>query len=330
MQVDMLSSSIHNNTNDVSRENRTVTESGTGSRGIIARAREIAMTASMRKNDTDRKFNKESNRPAQRRASLDSGLGVSSYHSSGVANVPSKVRRGLPSRHVSSDNIEAGTSNARRDELATATLHGSTNVSRVRSKKHIEKEVTKNTKNVKDRRSHMKRAMSRENVKPPEEYGPNSQSVVAPSSSTKSPAGLYGSSPEPRRGRRKPVKEESYEEDEANEQIVDPSEVESESEDSFAEEDHEGTALHNPIDIQRKKSTPIRRDLISLLRDQKTVHVSDMKDRDNRRILHFLIYQQSLNIDLTELQASVDHDIAINGAAALRRPTLPLYVEPAN
>jgi hypothetical protein len=318
------------NHNDVPRENRTLMESG--GRGIIARAREIAKTASMRKNDIDRKSLKEANRPAQRRASLDGGLGVSSYHNSGAAIVPSKIRRGLPSRHISSDNIEPLPGNARRDELAAATLHGSTNVSRVRSKKHTEKEVGKNPKNVKgDRRSHMKRAMSRENVKPPEEYGPNS--AIVPVANTKSSAaGLYGSSPEPRRGRRKPVKQESDndEDDEAIEKNADPSEVESESEDSFAEEDQDGTVLNYPTNIHRKKSAPPRRDIISLLRDQKTIHVSDMKDRDNRRILHFLIYQQSLNIDLTELQASVDHDIAINGTAALRRPALPLYVEPAN
>jgi hypothetical protein len=42
------------------------------------------------------------------------------------------------------------------------------------------------------------------------------------------------------------------------------------------------------------------------------------------------MYQHTLGIDLTELHASVDHDIAINGAAALSRPALPLYVEPAN
>ena len=323
---------------DESKENRSAAESG--GRGILARARDMAKAASWRKNDSDRKPIKEGHRPMQRRASVDCSDPRYTYDGSEPCNTASgKVRKGPPSRHLSSDNLEPHYhTGARRDDLGAATLHGSSDVSRVRSMKLAEKESTKSTKLVKgDRRSQMKRAMSRENVKPPEEYGPNTVAMTK-SHSQKSVAvgGLYGKSPEPRRGRRKPVKSErEIEHDESSEfdRIVDHSDDGS-SEGSFAEDDVVVQKQPKaPPNIQRKKTvsqSSQRRDILSLLRDKKKIQVSDMKDRDNRRILHFLIYQHSLNIDLTELQASVDNDIAINGSAALFRPPLPLYVEPAN
>lgn len=320
---------------DESKENRSAAESG--SRGIIARARDMARAASWRKNDADRKPTKEVHRPIQRRASVDCSDPRYSYDEKEPCTAESgKMRNGPPSRHISSDNLEPYHIGARRDDLGAATLHGSSDVSRVRSKKLAEKESTKSTKAVKgDRRSQMKRAMSRENVKPPEEYGPNTIAATKSHTQKSVAVGLYGNSPEPRRGRRKPVKPErdNLHEESEFERIVDHSDDGS-SEGSFADDDvvvqKQPKAVTN---IQRKKSVSQslqRRDILSLLRDKKKIQVSDMKDRDNRRILHFLIYQHSLNIDLTELQASVDNDIAINGSAALRRPPLPLYVEPAN
>jgi hypothetical protein len=316
----------------------------TGGRGIIARARDLAKAASWRKNDPDRKPMKEVHRPVQRRASVDCSDPRYAYsekdsrHDTHGTTVSGKVRNGPPSRHISSDNLEPYHGGARRDDLGAATLHGNSDVSRVRSKKLNEKDSTKGTKPVKgDRRSQMKRAMSRENVKPPEEYGPNTTAVTKTLTQRTVAGGLYGNSPEPRRGRRKPVKPEQdrVQEDSEFERIVDQSEDGS-SEGSFAEDDvvvQKQPPKTSNASTQRKKlvAQPMqRRDVLSLLRDKKKIQVSDMKDRDNRRILHFLIYQHSLNIDLTELQASVDHDIAVNGSAALRRPPLPLYVEPAN
>jgi hypothetical protein len=321
----------------------------TGGRGLIARAREIAKTASIRKNDVDRKASKDSNTtttttvPTQRRNSLGGGSGgggLSNPTSYANPFSTSRSRHGPPSRHISSDNLGPYATGSRSEELGTATLHGNADVSRVRSKKTTETDaakVAKSTGTKGDRRSQMKRAMSRENVKPPEEYGPNSASNVTSVTTNKYTAyGLYGNSPEPRRGRRKPAQQQSDNKEDriSMEKHIDHSEIVSESEDSFAEDDDHEIVEHRPhqTNLQRKKSTiqPPRRDLLGLLRDQKTVQLSDMKDRDNRRILHFLMYQHTLNIDLSELQSTVDHDIAVNGAAALRRPVLPLYVEPAN
>jgi hypothetical protein len=310
-----------------------------GGRGIIARARDMARAASWRKNDSDRKPVKEVHRPVQRRASVDSSDPRYAYsEKDSHYEASGKMRTGPPSRHVSSDNLETYHTGARRDDLGAATLHGSADVSRVRSKKLNVKDSIKSTKAVKgDRRSQMKRAMSRENVKPPEEYGPNTTSVTKTQTQKSIAGGLYGNSPEPRRGRRRPVKSDrdSEHEDSDFERIIDQSEDGS-SEGSFAEDEvvvQKQQPKASAATTQRKKSVSQslqRRDILSLLRDKKKIQVSDMKDRDNRRILHFLIYQHSLNVDLTELQASVDHDIAINGSAALRRLPLPLYVEPAN
>ena len=327
---------------DESKDNRPSQE--VGGRGIIARARDMARAASWRKNDTDRKPVKEVHRPVQRRASVDCSDPRYAYSEkdsqfeSSSSSVAGKMRKGPPSRHLSSDNLEPQPSGTRRDDLSAATLHGSADVSRVRSKKISDKDPIKSTKAVKgDRRSQMKRAMSRENVKPPEEYGPNTTSAAKSQAQKATAGGLYGNSPEPRRGRRKPVQPErdSEHEDSDFERIIDQSEDGS-SEGSFADDEvviQKQQPKVGTASTQRKKSvsqSSQRRDILSLLRDKKKIQVSDMKDRDNRRILHFLIYQHSLKIDLTELQASVDHDIAVNGSAALRRPQLPLYVEPAN
>ena len=328
---------------DESKDKQTGIE--VGGRGIIARAREIAKAASWRKNDSDRKPGKEVHRPVQRRASVDCSDPRYSYSETGSRHesygtvLSGKMRNGPPSRHISSDNLEPyHTNSTRRDDLGTATLHGSADVSRLRSKKLIEKEAVKNSRAVKgDRRSQMKRAMSRENVKPPEEYGPNTTAVVKTQTRKAIAGSLYGNSPEPRRGRRKPVEQEHdiEHEDSDFEGIVDQPEDGS-SEGSFAEDEvveQKQQPKSAKASMQRKKSIsqPLhRRDLLNLLRDKKKIQVSDMKDRDNRRILHFLIYQHSLNIDMTELQASVDHDIVVNGSDALRRIPFPLYVEPAN
>lgn len=328
--IAMASNNPGNNVSE-SKENRPVIEAG--GRGLIARARDIARAASWRKNEPDRKPVRDVHRQAQRRASADCGDPRYGYNENDAA-VSGKMRKGAPSRHISSDNLEPFHGGSRRDDLGAATLHGSADVSRVRNKHLTVKDSSSSMRNVKgDRRSQMKRAMSRENVKPPEEYG---AAVVKAQTQKTVVGGLYGNSPQPRRGRRKPVQSErGSEHDESDDDsIVDQSEVDS-SEGSFADDEVvvEKLPTKATTSTLRKKPVPQpvqRRDILSLLRDKKKILVSDMKDRDNRRILHFLIYQHSLNIDLTELQASVDHDIAVNGPAALERLPLPLYVEPAN
>lgn len=280
---------------------------------------------------SERKAAKEGNNESRsfRESSQRVGLSASSYHGGRTASSStstSRVRRAGPARHKSSDNMElmaGGSSSTRRDDLGAATLHG-TSVSRIRSQRVLAKEPGQRGTSKEDRRSTMKRAMSRENVKRPEEYGPGAVAVVATN-----PVSMYGGSTEVRRGRRRPTKaaeEEPAVVEEEEDEIADNSNQGSEGDDSFAEEEE---APVRRSGSSRKGLAQPRRDLLVLLREQKTVHQTDFDDKENRRILHFLLYQHKLGIDLADLQSSVDHDIAVNGAEAMRRPTLPLYVEPA-
>ena len=67
------------------------------------------------------------------------------------------------------------------------------------------------------------------------------------------------------------------------------------------------------------------------MREEKTVQLLDLQDQKNRRLLHFLLYQHKLGVDMAQLQADIHDDIATNGVEqALSRPPLPLFVEPAN
>jgi len=82
---------------------------------------------------------------------------------------------------------------------------------------------------------------------------------------------------------------------------------------------------------QQQQQQPQRSGLLTLMRENQTVQLSDMQEKKNRRVLHYLLYQHKLNIDMVQMQIDIDHDIATNGIEqALSRPMLPLYVEPAN
>jgi hypothetical protein len=259
-------------------------------------------------------------RRTTRRASLDH---ATSYHgstmtassmSTGVLTrtITKSRTRGTPARHKSSDNMEF--TGGRRDDLGAATLHGKSSVSRIRSSRRLSsgsgsvERVSRRSGGEGDgRRSNMKRAMSRENVIRPEEYGPGGVMHGGAGQAKPTPDVR-----EPRRGRRRPVKEE-------------PKQIE--EEEDADDDDDDDDSFADDIELE---PAPARRDVLGLLRDQKPFKVSDFHEKDNRRILHFLLYQHKLGIDLAGLQAMVDHDIATKGAEeALRRPFPPLFVEPA-
>lgn len=69
-----------------------------------------------------------------------------------------------------------------------------------------------------------------------------------------------------------------------------------------------------------------QRDLLTLLKDNATMEPSDFF-RENRKVLHFLIYKHKLGLDAVSLQAKVDRDFANCGGRPIPRPALPLYVE---
>jgi hypothetical protein len=240
----------------------------------------------------------------------------------------------------------------RNDDLAAATLHGKSSISRIRSSKREIKErkaaaavaAAAGSTGVSDRRARLQRAMSRENVKRPEEYGPEGVSYYG-SAVPQPMESMHG---EVRRGRRRPKKEEPVVESSPS-----PSSDDGSDADSFAQvEEHmiDSSGRHSSRHHHQQQQqyhtrasptksssggsgnlphTPQRRDLIQLLRDHRTVHVEDLADKDNRRILHFIMYQHKLKVDMNTLQANIDQDVATLGAAAFVRPPLPLYVEPA-
>lgn len=218
-----------------------------------------------------------------------------SYH--GVRKERSSSRKAV-SRQKSNDETSHPHEPVQRqdsDDLGAATLHGKSTVSRIRGARDG-KPSSKGGRRS-DKRSAMKRAMSSENVKPPEEYGDQ---------------------PEVRRGRRRPSK-----------QLEDTGS--DDDDDSFAGGDDElGDMAQLKSSSVGKKVRPKeqRRDLLLLLREKKAVQLSDFVNcKDNRRVLHFLLYQHKLGVDLEELQLKVDQDTANNEGGLVPRPIPPLYVE---
>lgn len=233
--------------------------------------------------------------PGERRRAPERSATMNvSYH--GVRKERSSSRKAV-SRQKSNDETSNPHEPVKRqdsDDLGAATLHGKSTISRIRGTRDG-KPASKGGRRS-DKRSAMKRAMSSENVKPPEEYGEQ---------------------PEVRRGRRRPSK--------------DSEDTGSDDDDSFAGEDDDlsDIAPLKPSSIGKQiQSKEQRRDLLLLLREKKAVQLSDFVDcKDNRRVLHFLLYQHKLGVDLEGLQLKVDKDIAMNEGGRVPRPIPPLYVE---
>jgi hypothetical protein len=72
---------------------------------------------------------------------------------------------------------------------------------------------------------------------------------------------------------------------------------------------------------QDNSTTPAepRRDLLVLLREQKTVQQSDLMDRENRRLLHFLMYEHKMGISLQELHKSITQQPSAAAADSVDR-----------
>lgn len=327
--------------------------------------RRMSASRGMEKNTIDkpsdhqrRHVTRRSSDASRRSRSGGDSLEASSFHvastRTGTGAGGSRVRRAAPGRHKSSDNMEL---RGGRDDLGAATLHGNS-VSRIRGgskssrtlDSHLgtsstsghNKASSSSSTSAKQqpqsgnpRRSLIKRAMSQDNVKPPEEYANRG------GSSNKS------NEPEPvRRGRRRHNPEPAVVEEEEEE-----SSSSDESGTSFGEEDSDddssssnfsgddkvddrGCALskqHGSTRSMQQQQQPKRSGLLTLMRENQTVQLSDMQEKKNRRVLHYLLYQHKLNIDMVQMQIDIDDDIATNGIEqALSRPMLPLYVEPAN
>lgn len=171
-----------------------------------------------------------------------------------------------------------------------------------------------------DRRSLMTRAMSTQNVKKPEDYGPRATGGDAEDE-------LGGTSHHEKRrvsGRRRmqvqrTASQRSLSKDRKGRSSRHNSDSDSEGEESAKSGDMPDIATSEPEvrrDVSerrliRQSSRRVRgtssrtlepkRDLLILLRDQKPVTQKDLKDKENRRLLHFLIYEHKMGISLGEL-----------------------------
>jgi hypothetical protein len=92
------------------------------------------------------------------------------------------------------------------------------------------------------------------------------------------------------------------------------------------EEYHGGTGTaQSPRRGKRPQKTEPRRDLMDLLREQKTVIEKDLLDRENRRVLHCLMLEHKMGISLKELARTVRSETK-DGVVPVA-PNPPLYVE---
>jgi hypothetical protein len=59
------------------------------------------------------------------------------------------------------------------------------------------------------------------------------------------------------------------------------------------------------VDSMASTDSPPRRDLLVLLREQKPVTQADVLDTENRRLLHFLMYEHKMGMSVKDLQKKV-------------------------
>ncbi len=160
------------------------------------------------------------------------------------------------------------------------------------ARKAYRKKSDKTAKPAVKARPRINRAMSRDNVEPPEQ----ANNETSPREKTN----VYGGTGGRRRGRKK------------QEALIDDS----------AEEESEEFLLSPP-----QRVCP---SILEKLKDRPSISEDDLRDPDNRRLLHCIVYKTTLGIDFSKLRDTVEQELNESPSEALRRPTPPLYIEPAN
>jgi hypothetical protein len=72
---------------------------------------------------------------------------------------------------------------------------------------------------------------------------------------------------------------------------------------------------------------PPPRDLLMLLRNKEQISEEDLQSRENRKILHYLVYQQKLSVCFRDLVDHVQEDIENDPEEAFLRPPIPMFME---
>lgn len=70
-----------------------------------------------------------------------------------------------------------------------------------------------------------------------------------------------------------------------------------------------------------------KRDLLTLLRNGEAIAERDLQSRENRQILHYLVYQQTLNVCFQDLVDHVQEDIENDPEEAFLRPPIPMFID---
>lgn len=249
----------------------------------------------------------EKQRPstAKRSSARKNDLSAATFHgptSSAPRPGPSSLRRPLPPRTKSSDGAEFGST------LGAATLHGGSSVSRIRSGKR-RTSSTASKPPIKpatgERRGVLKRAMSIRNVKRPEEYVDESSARRKNSGRERMHLQRSASS---RTVTRSDSGGEPMEVDEAAPAAAQaaPRRRRSTSVEGLRRQTSTGSDKMTPTRQPPSRTNSVqRRDLLVLLREQKQVDQNDLLDKENRRLLHFLMYEHKMGISLSELQKSI-------------------------
>lgn len=273
----------------------------------------------------------------------------STTRSSSRTRSKSQARRAAPERRNTSDNLGLAIRGASKTRNS-----GGVSQREIVSKGNPQTEQSATS----IRRPNIKRAMSIENVRPPEQYGPSTATS------------LYGGGELKRRGRRMTVAPQtagrslSRGRNETDERVKEellrekpntsPDESSSSDDDSSVEEGAvqimgkctkwtslNRDRLHRSQDACGQSSAvqnhdgdeqcaePVRRDLRDLLRNKELVTREDLEGKENRRFLHFLMYEHKIGVSIEALKTTIRKELAEYPDEAFHRPSLPLYVEPA-
>jgi len=249
---------------------------------------------------------------------------------------PSRTRTRTIQRARSNDGMETMRSSSHGGLGSSKTSHG--DEGRLRSSRKLTKSSSKSG----SRRGGLTRAMSTKNVKPPEQYSSSRSSSKdaeekgeqIPKKSSRpglerktSQRGMDGEE----KGEQTPKKslrpglERKSSQRSMRKVSEKPSRTNSKSSSRQKGDESESEVEAADPEIKRKqKSTkrgsasgdktahvseaPPRRDLLVLLREQKTVQPADLMDKENRRLLHFLAFEHKMGISFKELRRSVSAD----------------------
>jgi hypothetical protein len=270
----------------------------------------------------------------------------SSVHGAGVSS-------GSQRRSMVPSNAKDGSGSGA--ELGASTVHGSTGRRRTTtsgarsSSKRTERAVShrqptsrapqRNDEQQPAAARRMQRAMSTRNVKPPEEYaqglldnsrhGSRSGAGTAldgVSSSRHSRASALAASGRSRTQRSESVravreKEERRSSSQQHGINNTPQQI------SGGDDKKSASRMRRSSSVNDAKTSKPRRDLLVLLREEKKITKTDLIDRENRRLLHFLMYEHKMGVSHTELARAIRQQAELGEPVRRKTDAPSLYIE---